>query len=162
MTVPVPALAPLSRPVLIRLVPPLPADGPAQPELPFREPRPDLWPAQPSRTAEERVVRAIAVALVEVLAGRRPPSQAHPIVAEEVGSVVGHVLRSRVAHGLVVASFRMQEPRPGVAEVTLRLADAHRNAALALRLEGRRTRWRCTALEGSLVEGATRPFRSHS
>lgn len=161
MTVPAPALAPDTRPVLIRLVPPLPAEDAAQPELPFEHQPPDPWPAQ-VRSPEERVVRAIAVALVEVLAGRRPPSQAHPIVADEVGSVVGHVLRSRVAQGLVVASFRMQEPRPGVAEVTLRLADAHRSTALALRLEGRRTRWRCTALEGSLAEGATRPFRVHA
>ncbi|MDN5569831.1 MAG: Rv3235 family protein [Propionibacteriaceae bacterium] len=160
MTSPIALLAPATRPVLVRLLPPLPDAADAQPPLPFLDESPGpQWPDAPGRSPHERVVRAVVVALVEVMAGRRPPTQARPIVSRRVGALVDHVTRSRLAHGLTVATFRLQEPRDGVAEITLRLTDGERSRPLALRLEGRGRRWRCTALEGGIAEDAHRPFR---
>lgn len=129
-------------PRLLRLVPPLPADRPAQ-----GPPDPTGWAG--------RLVQAV----VEVIGGDRPAAQlvrwtTAPVYADLQQRGRVQASGSRPARlGLtprttrsVVRSVRVHEPRPGVAEVCAVVWRGGRARAIALRLEATGTRWLCTAL----------------
>ena len=92
------------------------------------------------------VVQRFAHLVVEALQGRRRPEQLQgffdPGALRALGTRAS-VLRSQ---GIRLASVRAQSPRPGVAEVTLRLSSVRSNTAVALRLTDQGNAWRCTAL----------------
>jgi hypothetical protein len=98
---------------------------------------------------------ALALTLLEVVTARRPSAQLSRWLTEEVLDRFSRRLPVRRA-GVPAArpvvpsalqSVRVQYPCPGVAEVSVHARLADRSVAMALRLEGRQTRWLCTALE---------------
>lgn len=127
--------------------------------LPF--PRPAKVIALPvQRGGDDPALRShagrLTQAIVEVLAGRRPPRQLEPWLTAPVLAQLQSRLRigSRrpVGRSARLASLHISEITAGVAEVTGRIVIAGRSRALALRLERLtdhhgRTGWRCTALE---------------
>lgn len=94
---------------------------------------------------------ALAVTVLEVLAGRRPAAQLGRWLEAEVLTVLaGRVPRRRAgapAPRPALRSVRVQHPAPGVAEVAVHGRLDDRPVPLALRLEARQTRWLGTALE---------------
>lgn len=133
-------------PPLLRLVPPLP---PERPE------RPTDGPPDPTGWAG-RLVQAV----VEVIGGDRPAAQlvrwtSAPVYADLQHRSRGVAASSRSARlgptprttRSVVRSVRVDEPRPGVAEVCAVVWRGGRARAIALRMEATGTRWLCTALQ---------------
>lgn len=94
---------------------------------------------------------ALAVSVLEVLAGRRSAAQLSRWVEEDVlTGLGGRLSRRRPGPGVgapVLRSVRVQHPGAGVAEVTVHARLGDRPAPVALRLEARGDRWLCTALE---------------
>ena len=151
-----------SRPAAVRWQSPLLAAEPAQPTLDLRPPE---EPA-PVVAAADLAVRAaaglpdarewsvaLATLLLEVLAARRPVGQLTRWLGEDVLSRLAEALphrRSLPPGGSRPArlqSVRLQYPSTGVAEVSVHARSGPASLALALRLEARRSRWLCTALE---------------
>ncbi|MFB4297776.1 Rv3235 family protein [Actinomadura sp. NTSP31] len=100
-------------------------------------------------------VRAVADAtlriVVEVLAGTRPPHQLSLVAAPAVCRGLAPHRRAvpggrRIVPPQVLSS-RVQRPSPTIAEASAVVLVAGRAHAVALRLEHRRGRWRCTAVE---------------
>lgn len=129
---------------------PLPFPRPAKViPLPVQRPGPDN-PALRQHAAK------LTQAIVEVLAGRRPPRQLEPWLTAQVHSQVRTRVRIGARHPVGrsarLASLHISEITDGVAEIAGRIVIADRSRALALRLERMtdlhgRTGWRCTALE---------------
>lgn len=100
-----------------------------------------------------RLVQAVG----EVLAGDRPIAQlvrwTDPVVYAELNRRVRLLgltttASARVAEGRCsVRSVRVSVPAEGVAEVAAHIRHGERSRAMALRLEVRRRRWVCTAIE---------------
>jgi hypothetical protein len=96
---------------------------------------------------------ALAVTLLEVVTARRPGAQLSRWLAEDTLETLTLRLPARrapappggPAPGL--QSVRVQHPREGVAEVSVHGRLGSRSVVMALRLEARRGRWLCTALE---------------
>ncbi len=95
-------------------------------------------------------------AVVEVLAGTRPPAQLTRWLAVDVLAAVHRraALATRIRRGravpqrsAVVRAVRLCSPRDGVAEAAVVVTGDDRVRAVALRLEGLDGRWRVTALE---------------
>lgn len=135
---------------------------PIQGQIPLPFPRPAKVIALPVQRGggDDPVLRSHAArltqAIVEVLAGRRPPRQLEPWLTAPVLAQLQSRLRigSRrpVGRSARLASLHVSEIDTGVAEITGRIVIADRSRALALRLERLtdhhgRTGWRCTALE---------------
>ena len=141
----------------------LPSGVPAEPEVPrLQLVRPDDATADPV-FAEQATPRAalptphpwagrFVQALVEVLAGARPPAQLVRWTSEEVYGEVQQQLRrsrhrtSRPGMRACVRSLHVSEPADGVAEVCALVQRGTRATAVAVRLEGLDGRWKCTAL----------------
>ncbi|MBA3619880.1 MAG: hypothetical protein H0W56_09885 [Acidothermales bacterium] len=100
----------------------------------------------------------LAQAMLEVLAGERPPTQllrwtSEPVYAD-IDSRARRLVRPcpgtaqalAVRDRAVVRSVHVSEPADGVAEVCALVQRGARATALALRLEGVDGRWLCTAL----------------
>lgn len=96
--------------------------------------------------------RRIAQSIIEATAGLRPPTQ---LIRHLAPSVYGTVARRSLlaarrpnpgGRRAVVTAVRVCEPRDGVAEAALVVADGTRARALALRLEGLDGRWLVTDL----------------
>ena len=94
-----------------------------------------------------------AQAVVEVLAGDRPPAQLVRWTSTDVYDEVACRILPRSASGRVdrargvVRSVHVSEPDDGVAEVAALVRRGARLTAVALRLEGLDGRWQCTAIE---------------
>lgn len=105
-----------------------------------------------SRPDPTPVVTALAQALVEVMAGLRPPAQLSRWTSPEVYAVLCR--RSTVAmrrgpssrRPAVVRRVRLQEPADGVVEACAVVIHHDRVRALALRLTGVDRRWVVTEL----------------
>lgn len=128
---------PLPFPRTAKVVPlPVQRDGPGDPVL---------------RQQAARLTQAI----VETLAGRRPPRQLEPWLTKTVYNQLQIRLRigarRPVGRSARLASLHLSEIDATVAEVAGRIVIGDRSRALALRLERMtdhhgRTGWRCTAL----------------
>ncbi|GAA1435417.1 hypothetical protein GCM10009616_32480 [Microlunatus lacustris] len=94
---------------------------------------------------------ALAVTLLEVLAGRRPSAQlSRWLEGDVLAGLAGRLPRRRPGTAAPVPrvrSVRVQHPAPAVAEVCVHGRLDERPVPLALRLEARRSRWMVTALE---------------
>ena len=91
-------------------------------------------------------VRQLAVVTVEVLSGRRPPTQLARWTTEPVHAHLTMVARrNRGRVGLQVASVHCQAPSDTVIESVLRVLAAGRSVAMGFRLQRQRARWVCTA-----------------
>ena len=159
-----PLVAPLaeSRPPARRwaLDPSLRPD-PGQPTLDLRPGSDPLVVASPADVADRTAHGlpdarawsvALAVTVLEVLAGRRPRAQLSRWLAEDVFTALGRQLPGRRPAGAApvppaLRSVRLQYPVTGVAEVSVHGRLGERSVPIALRLEARQTRWLCTALE---------------
>ncbi|WP_157995914.1 Rv3235 family protein [Thermomonospora amylolytica] len=101
--------------------------------------------------AELRVAVEVTVRLVaEVLAGIRPLRHLDRLVSPQVCGELAAVAPAAVGrpvHAPRVLASWVQRPAPEAAETGAVVAVAGRVQALALRLERRRGRWRCTVLE---------------
>lgn len=147
----------------LHLVPGGPADGPQlvieapAPTLPFADLRlsapAEGFAARLTPRAElpdpHRWTSMLVQAMSEVLAGRRPLQQLMPWTDEGVYLQITGRLRRRRSPAVPprVSSVHLSEPRDGVIEACAVLRNGARNQAVALRLEGKDGRWRCTALQ---------------
>lgn len=103
--------------------------------------------------ALQPLVTRLAQAIVEVLAGARPPAQLASHATYDVlcqlersaGRLVGR--RPAATTRPHVTSLHVGEPRPRVAEVCVVFDTGHRRRAMALRLEAAGAAWQCTALQ---------------
>jgi len=139
---------------------------PAQPRLDLRPASDPVVLSAPDDLAERVTpglpdVRAwgvaLATALLEVVAARRPVGQLSRWLAADVlaelprtlpDAHVQEALRAAAPGGSArLQSVRLQYPRTGVAEVGVHARFGPRSLAMALRLEAHRARWLCTALE---------------
>jgi hypothetical protein len=122
--------------------------------VPNPEPRPAVRPGMPDAVAwASRLVQAVS----EVIAGDRPISQLVRFADEEVFAELNRRVRllgltttatGRGAHERsVIRSIRVCTPAHRVAEVAAHVRHGDRSRAIALRMEVRRNRWVCTALE---------------
>ncbi|TXH41940.1 MAG: 3-hydroxyacyl-CoA dehydrogenase [Actinobacteria bacterium] len=99
----------------------------------------------------EHATRAITLAVLEVLAGRRPARQLNKWVSNAVAARVR--AQATVGSGPVgrrpprVGSVHCQQPIDGIVESTLIVWEEGRCRAIAVRLEGLDGRWQCTAFE---------------
>ena len=113
--------------------------GPEPPALPSGLPDPHAWSA------------ALAVTVLEVLAGRRSVAQlSRWLEADVLAVLTGRAPRRRAGQTAptpALRSVRVQQPAPGVAEVTVHGRLDDRPVPVALRLEARQGRWLGTALE---------------
>ena len=100
----------------------------------------------------------IALALLEVMTGVRPPPQVLRWTSPEVYAVVARrsaLVARRVAEGrgprtrprLHVIRVRVCEPADGVAEAAVVIGDGPRVRAVAVRLVGQDGKWRVSALQ---------------
>lgn len=154
------ARPPQSRPPALELAAPRrPSPVAAQPPLPLEGPRLIVPTASEVPAEAVRAAQQVALALAEVLAGARAAAQLQAVLPDRLGGFVEHLVRSRHAVGLRLASLRVQAPRPGVAEASLRLGGGAGSRAGALRLELHDGRWLCVALELGLSGGPSRPAR---
>lgn len=163
-------LLPDARPLVVPLVEsrpearrwggePLLRPHPAQPALDLRPPGDPLVPAPASEPAAQPGLPdarswsvALAVTLLEVVAARRPSAQLSRWLSEEaLAALTGRLPHRRTPAGPAVPpalrSVRLQQPRSGVAEVSVHGRLGPRPVVMALRLEVRHERWLCTALE---------------
>lgn len=142
------ARLPLTRPPLLRLVEPEPAN--VHPQLPM----PSIYSCAPPHddvsSDLERVAIGFYRALAEVLNGRRPFAQLRPMLAPQPASVVAELLLRAVCKPLRPTRVWLQAPSTGVIEAAARLASPGTSCALAIRLEHQRGRWRAVALEAAL------------
>lgn len=138
---------------------PLSFAGPLDQRLPFAitATRP-AWRPRPRRAngvpEPEPWGRRLVIGLIETAAGRRPLHQLSPLLSPSVNRGVAadfeRAAQTGAAHWLHRASLRSvraSEPAEGVAEVSATVEIGTRVRALAMRLEVRHGRWRCTRLQ---------------
>ena len=161
MTIPL-REAPASRPPLLTLTAPVATDPSSQDMLPLDH-LPALAPTPPAADTDEdeRTCRRLAIAIAELLTGRRALSQVQAVLHPHLVAHVGHLVRSGAARGLRPASVRIQVDAAR-AEVAMRLSDAHASRAVALRFDLTAAMWLCTAVEAGLTAGPSRPSRGNA
>ncbi len=127
--------------------------------LPFeRVPAPLAWrPPLAGRTALPDPApwsRRLLVGMIETAAGRRPLPQLAALLSPSVASGLGADFeraagrgRPHWLHRAGVRSVHATQPSPGVAEIAATVDVGDRVRAVALRLETRHGRWRCTRLQ---------------
>jgi hypothetical protein len=121
----------------------------------------DYFGEQYCRTADlespEKLLRMLAPAVVEVIAGVRNISQLAAHLSEDVYLRLRDrsvkVAQERAKRGeatkapqLRVGNMKKQEPRDGVVESVVLVQSATRTRAVTIRLEGINRRWRATAV----------------
>ena len=132
--------------------------GPLDRRLPFGHHRRPAPPPEPvtRRTLPEPEgwARRLLLGVIEIAAGRRPMQQLSallsPAVAAGLREDFERAARRRSphwTHAAAVRSVHASEPADGVAEVCATLQAGRRVRAVALRLEERQGRWRCTRLQ---------------
>lgn len=133
--------------------------GPLDRQLPFRQERrrpATKPPAALPRTLPDPVTwgRRLLIGIIETAGGRRPLQQLaamlSPGVAAGLGADFERAAQRRTphwTHAAVVRSVHASEPAEGVAELNATVQAGRRVRAVALRLEAREGRWRCTRLQ---------------
>jgi hypothetical protein len=121
------------------------ASSPAPPPV---LPRPDALP-QPAPWG-----RRLLIGLIESADGRRPLQQLSSMLSFSVVRGLAADFERAAArgdrhwlHGAAIASVRSFEPADGVAELSATVSTGRRVRAVALRVEQRDGRWRCTRLQ---------------
>ncbi len=128
------------------------ASGPSQPV------RFESFGPRPTPTRElpdpQRWTRQVVQAMVEVLAGVRPPAQLARWTSPDVYAGLQRRVRGHAAgpgrwtgRPAVVRSVHVCQPADGVVEACAVLVGGERVRAVALRLEGVDGRWRVTAVQ---------------
>jgi hypothetical protein len=133
--------------------------GPFDQQLPFRTER-RRRPTKPApalpRTLPDPVTwgRRLLIGIIETAGGRRPLQQLaamlSPSVAAGLGADFERAAQRRTphwTHAATVRSVHASEPADGVAELNATVQAGRRVRAVALRLEAREGRWRCTRLQ---------------
>lgn len=127
--------------------------------LPFERPaRARVWlpRSRPASPLPDPVPwgRRLLIGIIETAAGHRPVQQIAALLSPSVHrGLCGDFERARQAgpgHWLnraSVRSVRATEPSDGVAELCATVEVCGRVRAVAMRLENRRGRWRCTRLQ---------------
>jgi hypothetical protein len=160
-----------TRPMIVRPAPPreppfddeipprhLHAVGAHDRPLPFERPRHQPLAAVRVRTNglpdPAQWGRRLLIGIVETAAGKRPLQQLAALLSPSVASGLGAdferaALRRRPhwIHACAVRSVRAAEPADGVAELCATVQAGPRVRAIAMRLEARDGRWRCTRLQ---------------
>lgn len=148
MTEPPPTTAPASRPPAVPLIPPQPWGGPDQPALPEEPTRgPDHGASALIDPADEQRISALVLALLEVLSGRRPPAQLASRIHPGLLRSVRALTRSYAGENLRLGSLRVQSPRAGVIEASVRVVSTTRHHPVAVRLIAVSGVWGFSALE---------------
>jgi Family of unknown function (DUF6459) len=114
---------------------------------------PDDHGAQASRLPDPRpLTRRLAQAIAEVLAGARPASQlsshaTHHVIRQLERNAAQRTPRVGAPQRRpLIDSLHLGEPCEGVIEACAVIDTGSRKRALALRLEGAGSQWRCTAV----------------
>jgi hypothetical protein len=115
-------------------------------------------PADEGRPEADLAATALAITQVfaEVIAGMRPlhhlAGRAAPAVYDGLARALPATMSPRpvAARRLRVTAPVIQEPAPGVAELSAIALVGTETQALALRLERVRGRWRCSAVETTI------------
>jgi hypothetical protein len=137
------------------------AIGPLDQPLPFERARPRglyLVPhARPitriGRPDAAQWGRRLLIGLIETAGGKRPLPQLAALLSPGVAAGVAADFERAAAlrkphwtHTATIRSVRASEPADGVAELCASLQSGRRVRAVAMRLELRADRWRCTRL----------------
>jgi uncharacterized protein DUF6459 len=98
--------------------------------------------------------RRLLIGIVETAAGRRPLPQLAALLSQSVAHGLGTDFeraaqrrRPHWTHAASIRTVRACQPADGVAELCATLQVGSRVRAVAMRLEARHGRWRCTRLQ---------------
>ncbi|MEV7005736.1 Rv3235 family protein [Streptosporangium sp. NPDC051022] len=109
--------------------------------------RPLIW-GPPGAVPDERRLRALAQAVTEILAGRRPPAS---VSSHLTGRAQAELVRSgkimNCARPPLVGTPHVSQPGDGVVEMCVLVHCGDRSRVLALRLERKGVQWLCTDFE---------------
>ena len=141
------------------LIGPVPTVGPLDQRLPFvMTPTRVAWRPRPGRASglpdPEPWGRRLVIGMIETAAGRRPLHQLSALLSPSVNRGLGGDFERAAQRGTphwlhraTVRSIRAAEPADGVAELSATVETGNRVRAIAIRLEARHGRWRCTRLQ---------------
>jgi hypothetical protein len=123
--------------------------------LPFeRSSDPRVWlpRPRPASTLPDPVPwgRRLLIGVIETAGGRRPLQQLAAMLSPGVATGLAADFERAAphwTHAAVVRSVHASEPAEGVAELSATVLAGRRVHAVALRLEARDGRWRCTRLQ---------------
>jgi hypothetical protein len=133
--------------------------GPLDQRLPFAtSPARHAWRPVPRRAAgvpdPQAWCRRLIIGMIETAAGRRPLHQLSALLSASVSRGLGadfekaaRAGRPHWLHRASVRSIRTAEPAEGIAEISATVDTGIRVRAIAMRLEVRHGRWRCTRLQ---------------
>jgi len=119
------------------------------PTLPWDDP-PVLAEPESLDAGVRQLATSLVVAVVETLAGRRPPAQLEGWLDVEPFELLEHLCRAGVAAGARLRSLRIQCPADGAVEVAAHLRCGGSSRAAAFRLVRRDGRWLVARLETAL------------
>ena len=109
--------------------------------------RPLIW-GPPGAVPDGRRLRALAQAVAEILAGRRPPSSVFPHLTDRARTELARSGRiMKCVRPPLVGAPHVSQPRDGVVEMCVLVRCDDRSRVLALRLERRGVQWLCTDFE---------------
>lgn len=98
--------------------------------------------------------RRLLVGIAEIAGGRRPLQQLSALLSPGVAAGIGADFERAAqrntrhwTHSATVRSVRASQPADGIAELCATVQAGRRVRAIALRLEARDGRWRCTRLQ---------------
>jgi hypothetical protein len=133
------------------------AIGPLDRPLPFADEQRPAAPAPPlPRALPDPVAwaRRLLIGIIETAGGRRPLQQLAAMLSPSVAAGLSADFESAArrnerhwTHAAAVRSVHASEPADGVAELNATVLAGRRVRAVALRLEVREGRWRCTRLQ---------------
>jgi hypothetical protein len=138
------------------------AAGPLDQRLPFRAARAVPAPVQlaATRPGEQPLPepaawgRRLLIGIIETANGRRPLHQLSGLLSHSVARGLGADFERAASagmrhwtHAARVRSVRASVPAAGIAELSATVGAGRRVRAIALRLEARDGRWRCTRLQ---------------
>ncbi len=133
--------------------------GPLDQPLPFDTPRRDsgarAYPSPDPALPDPGVWgRRLLIGIIETAAGRRPLPQLAALLSRSVAHGLGTDFeraaqrrRPHWTHAASIRTVRVCQPVAGVAELSATLQVGGRVRAVAMRLEARHGRWRCTRLQ---------------
>jgi hypothetical protein len=111
-------------------------------------------PGEPSLPEPAAWARQLLIGIIETANGKRPLHQLSGLLSHSVATGLGADFERAARAGLRhwthmahVRNVRASVPAPGIAELCATLRAGARVRAVAMRLEAREGRWRCTRLQ---------------